>query len=59
MVFFHCFRHLACEEDREAVACILIKAGANTEIENKDKKTPLDLCTQKLKNTLNAIKSKS
>lgn len=50
------FRHLACEEDREAVACMLVKAGSNTEIKNAENKSPLDLCSMKLKKTLNSLK---
>ncbi|KAJ0177213.1 hypothetical protein K1T71_007222 [Dendrolimus kikuchii] len=44
--------HLACEEDREAIACMLVKANANINLQNKEKKTPLDVCTPKLKKTL-------
>ncbi|XP_068632103.1 26S proteasome non-ATPase regulatory subunit 10-like [Battus philenor] len=44
--------HLACEEDREAVACMLVKAGASVSIKNKENKTPLDLCSTKLKKML-------
>ncbi|XP_032520773.2 26S proteasome non-ATPase regulatory subunit 10-like [Danaus plexippus] len=44
--------HLSCEEDREAVACLLVKAGASLEIQNKEKKTPLDLCSNKLRQLL-------
>ncbi|XP_035433063.2 26S proteasome non-ATPase regulatory subunit 10 [Spodoptera frugiperda] len=47
--------HIACEEDREAVACMLVKAGADLEIANKDKKTPLDLCSAKLRNVLSTL----
>ncbi|XP_047024086.1 26S proteasome non-ATPase regulatory subunit 10-like [Helicoverpa zea] len=48
--------HIACEEDREAVACMLVKAGANMELANKDKKTPLELSSSpKLRNILRAI----
>lgn len=50
-----CFRHLACEEEREAVACMLVKAGASFSIKNKEEKTPLDLCSNKLKNMLHNL----
>ncbi|XP_063533585.1 26S proteasome non-ATPase regulatory subunit 10-like isoform X1 [Cydia strobilella] len=44
--------HLACEEDRESAAIMLVKAGAALDIMNKEKKTPLDLCSIKLRHTL-------
>ncbi|KAJ8730108.1 hypothetical protein PYW07_017146 [Mythimna separata] len=47
--------HLACEEGREQVACMLVKAGASLEIADKNKKTPLDLSSAKLRNILCAI----
>ncbi|XP_013143652.1 PREDICTED: 26S proteasome non-ATPase regulatory subunit 10-like [Papilio polytes] len=47
--------HLACEEEREAVACMLVKAGASFSIKNKEEKTPLDLCSNKLKNMLHNL----
>lgn len=37
--------HLACEESNVPVAAALIRAGANTELQNRDKKTPIDLAT--------------
>jgi len=36
--------HYACEEERLQVAKLLIKAGANTEIQNREEKTPAQLC---------------
>lgn len=53
--FHFCFRHLACEEEREVAACMLFKAGADLNLSNKDKKTPLDMCSSKLKKTLNSL----
>ncbi|XP_038211865.1 26S proteasome non-ATPase regulatory subunit 10-like [Zerene cesonia] len=44
--------HLACEEEREGVASMLVKAGAQLDIKNKEEKTPLDLTSSKLKQTL-------
>ncbi|CAH2037474.1 unnamed protein product, partial [Iphiclides podalirius] len=32
--------HLACEEDREAVACMLVNAGASIDTKNKEEKSP-------------------
>ncbi|OTF83741.1 26S proteasome non-ATPase regulatory subunit 10-like protein [Euroglyphus maynei] len=37
--------HLACEEERETIIKLLIQSGANIDSENKDKKRPIDLCT--------------
>jgi len=37
--------HYACEEERLITAKLLITAGANLEIENKEEKTPLMKCT--------------
>jgi len=36
--------HYACEEERLEVARLLIKAGANTEVQNREEKTPIQLC---------------
>ncbi|XP_034830693.1 26S proteasome non-ATPase regulatory subunit 10-like [Maniola hyperantus] len=44
--------HLACEEDREATARMLVQAEANLNVINKEKKTPLDVCSNKLKKSL-------
>ncbi|GJQ78823.1 hypothetical protein Trydic_g2665 [Trypoxylus dichotomus] len=40
--------HLACEEDRQDEAKLLIEHGASVEVLNLDKKTPLDLCSRTL-----------
>lgn len=37
--------HLACEEDRQDEAILLVQNGAKLNIRNKDRRTPLDLCT--------------
>ena len=37
--------HLACEEDRQDVAKLLITKGADVSVTNKEKKTPLDLAS--------------
>ncbi|XP_059047017.1 26S proteasome non-ATPase regulatory subunit 10-like [Achroia grisella] len=47
--------HLACEEDREAVACMLVKAGADLHIKNKEQKSPLDLSSLKLQKCLTRL----
>ncbi|RVE51250.1 hypothetical protein evm_004054 [Chilo suppressalis] len=47
--------HLACEEEREPVACMLLKSGANSEIMNKEKNVPLDLCSPQLRKKLNSL----
>ncbi|XP_013199739.2 26S proteasome non-ATPase regulatory subunit 10 [Amyelois transitella] len=47
--------HLACEEDREATACMLVKSGSNMHIKNKEEKTPLDLCSLKLRKMLSEL----
>ncbi|XP_046734846.1 26S proteasome non-ATPase regulatory subunit 10-like isoform X1 [Diprion similis] len=36
--------HLACEEDRQEEAKLLVSNGASIELTNNDRKTPLDLC---------------
>lgn len=40
--------HLACEEDRQDVAKILVENGADLELKNKNRETPLDLCSRNL-----------
>lgn len=35
--------HLACEEDRQEEAKLLVGKGADISLTNKEKKTPLDL----------------
>ncbi|XP_075973107.1 uncharacterized protein LOC142974576 [Anticarsia gemmatalis] len=47
--------HAACEEDRDAVACMLVKSGASMALLNKDKKTPLDMCSDKLRKMLTSL----
>lgn len=41
--------HLACEEDRQEEAKLLVQYGADLEIKNKEEKTPLDLCSPALR----------
>ncbi|XP_011310262.1 26S proteasome non-ATPase regulatory subunit 10-like isoform X2 [Fopius arisanus] len=50
--------HLACEEDRNAEAKLLVSHGANLELTNREKKIPLDLCTPTLARQLKALKEK-
>lgn len=40
--------HLACEEDREDTAVLLVENGADIEARNRCSETPLDLCSVKL-----------
>lgn len=40
--------HLACEEDRQDEALLLVQNGADLEVVNKEKRTPLELCNQAL-----------
>lgn len=40
--------HLACEEDRQEEAILLVKGGAKLDVTNKERKTPLDLCNPHL-----------
>ena len=35
--------HIACEEESEEIVKLLLNAGATTELQNREKKTPLDL----------------
>lgn len=44
--------HLACEEDRQDEAKLLVQHGADLETKNKETKTPLDLCTPSLARAL-------
>ncbi|CAG9772144.1 unnamed protein product [Ceutorhynchus assimilis] len=48
--------HLACEEDRQEEALLLAKNGADYSLLNKDKQTPLDLCTPKLARLLKELR---
>jgi len=45
--------HYACEEERLDVARLLIKAGANLEIQNREEKTPKQLCGPGFSKSLN------
>ena len=47
--------HLACEEDRQDEAMLLVKEGANVELPNKQKKTALDFCSTILSRKLKEI----
>lgn len=40
--------HLACEEDRQREARLLVEHGASLDLRNAEKKTPLDLCSKTL-----------
>lgn len=44
--------HLACEEDRQEEAKLLVQNGASLDTKNKEEKTPLDLCTPSLARSL-------
>lgn len=44
--------HLACEEDRQEEAKLLVQNGADLEIMNKERRTPLDLCSVSLAKVL-------
>lgn len=48
--------HLACEEDRQEEAKLLVQNGASLDIKNKEEKTPLDLCTPSLVKILQRIR---
>ena len=37
--------HTACEEERQEVAKLLISHGANRDIQNREEKTPLEMCS--------------
>jgi ankyrin repeat protein len=52
--------HLACEEDRQDVAklLVLVQNGGDLDSKNRDGLTPLELCTMHLKKALEIIKSK-
>ena len=49
---------MACEENREEEAKLLVSNGANIEIQNKEEKTPLELANYKLAKTLKEIADK-
>ncbi|XP_045479291.1 26S proteasome non-ATPase regulatory subunit 10-like [Harmonia axyridis] len=40
--------HLACEEDRQREAKLLVDHGASLDVRNAEKKTPLDFCSRAL-----------
>ncbi|XP_066150230.1 26S proteasome non-ATPase regulatory subunit 10-like [Euwallacea fornicatus] len=46
--------HLACEEDRQEEALLLVKNGADLTLMNKERQSPLDLCSPKLMKLLKA-----
>jgi len=46
--------HTACEEERVEVCQLLISHGANREIQNRDEKTPLQLCSPQFARSLKA-----
>ncbi|XP_057324417.1 26S proteasome non-ATPase regulatory subunit 10-like [Microplitis mediator] len=48
--------HLACEEDRQQEAKLLVTHGANFELANKERKTPLDLASDSLTRQLTKIR---
>ncbi|XP_050671183.1 26S proteasome non-ATPase regulatory subunit 10-like [Leptidea sinapis] len=48
--------HLACEEDRKTVITMLVEAGADMDIKNKENKTPLDLCSTSLRTLILKLK---
>ncbi|KAL1505241.1 hypothetical protein ABEB36_004848 [Hypothenemus hampei] len=47
--------HLACEEDRQEEAILLVKNGADLNLQNKERQTPLDMCSPKLVKILKDI----
>lgn len=47
--------HLACEENNVPVAELLIENGANTEVKNKEEKTPLELARPEIRKSLNRV----
>lgn len=51
--------HLACEEDRQEEAKLLVANGADVFSENREKKTPLDLASLGLVRQLKEIQNKS
>lgn len=44
--------HIACEDDETACALLLVEHKADPHAENKEKKTPLDLCKPGLRRTI-------
>lgn len=51
--------HLACEEDRQQEAKLLVTHGANFELTNKERKTPLDLASDSLSRQLTKMREPS
>lgn len=51
-LFKICSRHLACEEDHLEEAKLLISNGADKTLLNKEKKSPLQLASNKMLNAL-------
>lgn len=51
-------RHLACEEDRLEEAKMLISKGASLDIQNRDEKIPLELCSAPITRQLEEFASK-
>lgn len=45
-------RHFACEEDREEEVKMLLEHGADPNILNKEKKTPLQMAPDRLANMI-------
>lgn len=52
MDVFFCYRHLACEEDRSDEVRLLVHYGANLNVQNKEKKTPIQLASKTLATAL-------
>ena len=44
--------HVACEEERQEVAQLLISHGASREIANREEKSPLELCSPQFARSL-------
>lgn len=51
--------HLACEEDRQEEAKLLVANGADTSTSNKEKRTPLDLAPLGLASQLKKVTKKT
>lgn len=50
--------HLACEEDRQQDARLLVSRGARLQLKNKEQKTPLDLASESLVRQLTKLVGK-
>ena len=44
--------HTACEEEREEVCRLLISHGASRELQNREEKTPLEMCSPQFARSL-------